>query len=90
MQLNPYLNFGGNCAEAFRFYEQHLGGKITMTMPHGQGPCAKDGPLDWKRPSDPVPTLSDAVKKYGLRIETRKVPVEMFILTHIDKTPTEN
>jgi PhnB protein len=28
MKLNTYLNFGGNCGEALRFYEQHLGGKI--------------------------------------------------------------
>ena len=40
--------------------------------------------------SDPVPFLADAVKKYGLRIETRKGPIEMFVVTHIEKTPTEN
>jgi PhnB protein len=38
MKLNTYLNFGGNCAEAFRFYEKHLGGKITMMMTFGQNP----------------------------------------------------
>jgi uncharacterized glyoxalase superfamily protein PhnB len=27
MKLNPHLNFNGNCAEAYRFYEQHLGAK---------------------------------------------------------------
>lgn len=32
MQLYAHLNFGGNCEEAFRFYEEHLGGKITMIM----------------------------------------------------------
>src|SRR4030095_3181494 len=32
MQLHTYLNYGGNCEQAFRFYEQHLGGKITMLM----------------------------------------------------------
>ena len=32
MRLNTFLNFGGNCEEAFRFYEQHLGGSITMLM----------------------------------------------------------
>jgi len=37
MKLYTYPNYGGNCQEAFRFYEQHLGGKITM-MTHGQGP----------------------------------------------------
>jgi PhnB protein len=38
MQLYTYLNYGGNCAQAFRFYEQHLGGKITMMMTHGEAP----------------------------------------------------
>ena len=32
MQLYAHLNFGGNCEEAFRFYETHLDGKITMIM----------------------------------------------------------
>jgi PhnB protein len=38
MKLYTYLNYGGNCAEAFRFYEQHLGGKISMMMTHGEQP----------------------------------------------------
>lgn len=40
MKLDVYLNYAGNCQQAFRFYEQHLGGKITMMMTHGQGPNA--------------------------------------------------
>jgi len=48
MKLYTYLNYGGNCQEAFRFYEQHLGGKITMLMTHGQGPNPNDGLPDWK------------------------------------------
>ena len=40
MNLSPHLNFGGNCREAFRFYEQNVGGKVTVMltqadMPHG-------------------------------------------------------
>jgi PhnB protein len=38
MELNTYVNFAGKCAEAFRFYEKHLGGKIGMMMTHGQAP----------------------------------------------------
>ncbi len=38
MQLNTYLNFAGRCAEAFHYYEKHLGGKIEMMMTFGQGP----------------------------------------------------
>jgi len=48
MKLYTYLNYGGNCQEAFRFYEQHLGGKITMMMTHGQGPNPNAGPPNWK------------------------------------------
>src|SRR3954447_16076743 len=40
MKLNTYLNYGGNCGEAFRFYEKELGGKINMLMTHGQSPVA--------------------------------------------------
>jgi len=48
MKLFTYVNFAGNCREAFRFYEQHLGGKITMMMTHGEGPQANAAPPDWK------------------------------------------
>ena len=38
MKLNTYLNYGGNCEQALRFYEQHLGGKITMLMKRAEHP----------------------------------------------------
>ncbi len=44
MKLHPYLTYGGNCAEAFRFYEQHLGGKITAIMTWGDMPDPKHVP----------------------------------------------
>src|SRR5437762_644440 len=49
MKLNTYLNYGGNCEQAFRFYEQHLGGKITMMMTHGEQPGAGNIPPEWKK-----------------------------------------
>ena len=48
MKLHTYLNYGGNCEQAFRFYEQHLGGKITMMMTHGQMPNPENVQPDWK------------------------------------------
>ena len=44
MVLNTFLNFGGNCEEAFRFYERHLGGRITMLMRRVEQP---DQPITW-------------------------------------------
>lgn len=38
MKVNTYVNFAGKCAEAFRFYEKHLGGRIGMMMTHGEAP----------------------------------------------------
>jgi PhnB protein len=48
MKLNTYLNYGGNCAQAFRFYEQHLGGKITIMMTHGEQPQPSNVPPEWR------------------------------------------
>lgn len=44
MKLHTYLNYGGNCAEAFRFYEKHLGGKIMAMMTHDQAPDQSNMP----------------------------------------------
>src|SRR5258708_32784299 len=48
MKMYTYVNFAGKCAEAFRFYEQHLGGKIVMMMTHGQAPDQTKVKPDWK------------------------------------------
>jgi PhnB protein len=49
MQLHTYLNYGGNCEEAFRFYEQHLGGKISMLVRHGEQPDTGQVPAGWEK-----------------------------------------
>ncbi len=41
MQLTPYLNFNGQCKEAFQFYEQCLRGKITAMVTYGETPAAE-------------------------------------------------
>ena len=40
MKLDIYLNFAGNCRQAFEFYQQHLAGRITSMTTHGEGPNA--------------------------------------------------
>ena len=47
MQIVPYLNFDGNCAEAFRFYERVLGGRIEELMTHADSPIANEVPAEW-------------------------------------------
>jgi PhnB protein len=42
-QLNTYLFFDGTCADAMRFYERTLGGKLSL-MTHAESPMAAETP----------------------------------------------
>lgn len=46
MRLDIYVNYPGHCEEAFRWYEQHLGGRITGISRHAEAwnPAL---PADW-------------------------------------------
>jgi len=48
MRLDAYVNYGGTCEAAFRFYEQQLGGKITVLLTHEQQPNPQV-PENWKK-----------------------------------------
>lgn len=85
MQVSPYLNFNGQCAEAFRFYEQVLGGKIDM-MTHGESPMAGEVP----------PEMHDRVMHVRLQIGDQAImgsdsppeyyqkPQGLFVSLHYD------
>jgi PhnB protein len=47
MRLDVYVNYRGTCEQAFRFYEQHLGGRITGMARHGDQPNPSLA-ADWK------------------------------------------
>jgi len=58
MSLTPYLSFKGDCLEAFKFYEQAIGGKIQMIMTYGEAP-----------PGSPVPPeMADKVMHASMTI----------------------
>ena len=46
VKLDIYVNYRGTCEQAFRFYEQHLGGRITGLVRHGSIPNPNI-PADW-------------------------------------------
>jgi PhnB protein len=48
MQLQPYLEFNGQCEAAFKFYEQCLGGKIEAMMTHEGMPTDVPVPAGWR------------------------------------------
>ena len=47
MKLDVYLNYRGNCEQAFQFYERELGGVITGVVRHGDMPNPNIS-ADWK------------------------------------------
>lgn len=47
MEMNPYLNFNGNCEAAFNFYARCLGGDIVMMLAHKDAPSAEHVPAEW-------------------------------------------
>ena len=48
MKMNTYVNFAGSCADAFRYYEKHLGAKAGMMMTHAQMPGPSRLGPEWK------------------------------------------
>lgn len=48
VKLYTYLNYGGNCRQAFDFYVQHLDGKLVFLQTHGEMPNSQGQPADWK------------------------------------------
>jgi PhnB protein len=43
----PYLAFNGNCADAMRFYERVLGGKLEVLMSGADSPMAEQMPKEF-------------------------------------------
>ena len=70
MQIQPYLNFNGNCKEAFEFYAQVLKGKIDMMMNHAGSPRSADC-SGVARQDSPRPTHRRQCRPYGLRRSAR-------------------
>jgi PhnB protein len=73
MHLHTYLNYGGNCEQAFRFYEQHLDGRITMLIRHGEAPGATDVSPEWKNA-----VLHARMTLGGTEISAADVPKDRF------------
>lgn len=48
MDTNVYLNFDGNCEEAFKFYEKNLGGKIQNVFRYQDSPMNDQTPPELK------------------------------------------
>lgn len=48
MRTDICLNYKGTCEDAFRFYEKHLGGKVTSLTTHAAAPQSAELPDEWR------------------------------------------
>jgi PhnB protein len=48
MEVNTYLNFDGQCEDAFKFYEQCLGGQMGPIFRYGESPMAGTVSPEWQ------------------------------------------
>jgi len=58
----------------------------TMRAPAGAG----DGPVPMPADEEAGPTLIQAIQQLGLRLESKKGPVDVLVVDHMEKLPTEN
>jgi len=66
MQLTPYLNFDGNCAEAFAFYAKLFGGSIVYQSTFGEVPASADMP--------PIPeSAKDRIMHVHLQLQNQSL-----------------
>ena len=85
MRLDIYVNYRGNCEQAFRFYEEHLGGRITGMIRHRDQPHPNI-PADWQEKvmhgsltigqqvllgADVAPDRYEAPKGFSLSLQLR-------------------
>jgi PhnB protein len=73
MKLYTHLNFGGNCEEAFRYYEKHLGGRITTIMRIRDLPPGVKAP-----PGSPDAVIHAAMDIAGVELIGNDVPPTVF------------
>jgi PhnB protein len=48
MQMNPYLNFNGQCEAAFKFYQRCLDGQLGVIFRYAGTSQADQVPADWQ------------------------------------------
>lgn len=75
-------------AEFAQFVEGYLGGPVTdATGLSGN----YDFDIFFTTDLDvDAPSLRSAIQSAGLKLESRKGPVEVIVVDHVEKTPTEN
>jgi uncharacterized protein (TIGR03435 family) len=84
--LTGYYQVAINFSQADFMKVAQAKGMDVPDLPAGPGGAA----MPANAASDPGNTLVQSVQAMGLKLESRKVPVEQLVVDYIEKTPTEN
>ena len=49
MQIHPHISYNGQCEEAFKYYEKHLGGKINRLALYEGTPAEQHMPPEMRK-----------------------------------------
>ncbi len=81
----------GNYSVKFEVAAEDLAGIKMGMAAAGAPPAHQSYAADGPAPEvDPAPSLFSAVQELGLRLESRKAPLEYLVIDHAEKVPTEN
>ena len=69
---------------------QKLGGAMGVNPGAMGGGAAGPGPAFAASDPGGGSSVKDSVQKLGLRLESRKVPIDVMVIDHMEKSPTEN
>ena len=81
----------GNYDIALEVSMEDLSGMRRMGMMAGPGPGARGPEEGAPAPeSTPAPSIFTAVQQLGLKLESRKAPIDFIVVDRAEKVPTEN
>jgi uncharacterized protein (TIGR03435 family) len=69
---------------------KNIGRKFGAAMPGGGAASSDAGGLPSDAASDPSGSIFKSVQQLGLKLESRKAPVDTIVIDHAEKMPTEN
>jgi PhnB protein len=80
--VQPHLTFGGDCEEAFTFYQRIFGGSLRIVR-YGDSPMADTVPVEWRSKVAHATLTSDALMLAGADLTTYVPPRGFFALLEI-------
>jgi PhnB protein len=83
MKTIPYLNFDGNCAEAFRFYAEVLGGELSL-LTHEEAPMEMDAGWEGKILNAHLVSGDAEIMGSDLPPGSATKPQGMYVSLHVD------